>query len=76
MPNAIFMISFKVFAWQVAQRTVICGKAGSEGNMELIWAALRRSLVQGGTGKKPLSFLISFWDSPQGKKAVIMGNII
>lgn len=53
-PNAVFMISFKVFAWLVAQKmTVVRKKADAEGNMAFIWAALKWSPVQGGTDKKP-----------------------
>lgn len=69
-PNAMFVISFKVFAWQVAQRTtVVCRKAGSEGNMDLIWASLKWSLVKGGTGKKSLSFFIFLLGFPSREES-------
>lgn len=51
----MFMISFKVFAWQVAQKTtIVCRKADAEGNMALIWAALKWSPVQGGNRQETL----------------------
>lgn len=71
----MFVISFKVFAWQVAQKkTVVFRKADAEGNMVLIWAALKWSPVQGGTGKKPSSFLIFLLGSPSREESSDYGE--
>lgn len=40
-PNVMFVISFKVFAWQVAQKmTAVCRKPDAEESMALGWSAL------------------------------------
>lgn len=74
-PNAMFVISFKVFAWQVAQKmTVVCRKADAEGNMAFIWAALEWSPVQEGTGKKPSLFLIFLLGFPSREESNYYGQ--
>lgn len=55
----MFVISFKVYAWQGAQKmTVVCGKADAKENTAVICAALKWLLVEGRAGKKPVDFLI------------------
>lgn len=59
----MFVTSFKVYAWQGAQKmTVVCRKADAKENTAVICAALKWLLVEGRAGKEPLAFLI-FLDS-------------